>query len=152
MLTEAELRALLLRVEGQHIEFKSLWDQDPPDPKTRDRRDVRDEIAEHVAAFANADGGILLLGVEDDGTPTGHAYHDEAIDDPGCAASRRPRTRCPLPARRHPAVRLAGMTELNPEMYAHSDNKILQDASDKLVTPSPRRAFSRAIPPRIRRR
>lgn len=38
------------------------------------------EIAEHVAAFANADGGTLLVGVEDDGAVTGHGYAAEAIE------------------------------------------------------------------------
>ena len=38
-------------------------------------------MAEYVAAFANADGGTLLLGVDDDGTPSGHAYPDEAVKD-----------------------------------------------------------------------
>ena len=46
----------------------------------RNPRVVRDQIAEYVAAFANADGGVLVLGVEDDGTFTGHGYPDEAIE------------------------------------------------------------------------
>lgn len=46
----------------------------------RDRRTVRDEIAAHVAAFANAEGGTPVLGVEDDGTVTGHGYPDEAVE------------------------------------------------------------------------
>jgi len=33
---------------------------------------VRDQVAEHGAAFANAEGGVLILGLEDDGTVTGH--------------------------------------------------------------------------------
>jgi ATP-dependent DNA helicase RecG len=42
---------------------------------------VRDIIAECIAAFANADGGILILGVENDGTPSGHGYPDEVVVD-----------------------------------------------------------------------
>ena len=34
---------------------------------------MREQAAEYVAAFANADGGVLVLGIEDDGTVTGHA-------------------------------------------------------------------------------
>lgn len=45
------------------------------------RRKIRDFIAECVAAFANADGGDLLLGAEDDGEPTGHGYPEKAIRD-----------------------------------------------------------------------
>lgn len=43
--------------EGDHIEFK----QGIPEEKVR----------EAVAAFSNADGGVILLGVRDDGTVTG---------------------------------------------------------------------------------
>lgn len=76
-----DLERLLARAEDQYFDRKSLWDGPPGNKKTRDRRKVRDEIAEYVAAFANADGGILVMGVEDDGTPTGHGYPDEAIED-----------------------------------------------------------------------
>lgn len=82
MLTEAELRALILHEEGQHLDFKSLWDQSPPaPPRPRDRRKVRDDIAEYTAAFANTDGGTLILGVEDDHTPSGHAYTEADITE-----------------------------------------------------------------------
>lgn len=77
--SETELRTLLRQDEGQFLEFKSLWDRSGAKARTLDRRSVRDTIAEYIAAFANADGGTLLLGVEDDGSPTGHAYHDEAV-------------------------------------------------------------------------
>ena len=76
---EIELRALLARPEGQYVEFKSLWHQQPGAERPLLRREVRDRIAEYVAAFANADGGRLILGVEDDGTPSGHGYPEEAV-------------------------------------------------------------------------
>ena len=74
-----DLEALARQEEGQFFDRKSLWDGAPGSKRVRDRRAVRDEIAAHVAAFANADGGVLILGVEDDGTVTGHGYPDEAI-------------------------------------------------------------------------
>lgn len=81
LLTELELRALLQRDEGQFLEFKSFWDLRPGSRMSLDRRRVRNDIAENVAAFANADGGTLILGVEDSGAPSGHGYPPEAIDD-----------------------------------------------------------------------
>ena len=68
LFSEAELRGLLQRGEGQFLEFKSLWDRNGPKRKRLSRRQVRDTIVEYVAAFANADGGTLVLGVDDDGT------------------------------------------------------------------------------------
>ena len=65
--------------EGQWFERKSLWDRSGATPKTRDRRVVRDEIAENVAAFANADGGLLVLGIEDCGELSGHGYPSSAV-------------------------------------------------------------------------
>lgn len=80
LLSVEELQTLLTREEGQFLEFKSLWDREREHPRPLPRRRVRDWIAEYTAAFANADGGTLILGVEDDGTPSGHAYPDDAID------------------------------------------------------------------------
>ena len=41
---------------------------------------MREQVAEYVAAFANADGGVLLLGVEDDGEVTGHELPRGAVE------------------------------------------------------------------------
>ncbi len=87
--TPDELRRLLAQPEGQYLELKSLWDRSQATPKPLPRRSVRDTIAEVVAAFANADGGTLVLGVEDDGTPTGHGYPEEAIAEFLAVAERR---------------------------------------------------------------
>lgn len=94
--TVEELRALLEREEGQFLEFKSLWDRGTSPPATLDRRAARDFVAEVIAAFANADGGVLVLGVDDDGVPTGHGYPEDAIADILAVPERRlrPSVRC----------------------------------------------------------
>lgn len=74
-----DLGALIAQDEGQYFDRKSLWQGAPGAKRTRDRRKVRDEIAEYVAAFANAEGGLLVLGVEDDGTVSGHGYPANAV-------------------------------------------------------------------------
>lgn len=96
LFSEDEIRALLTRDEGQFLEFKSMWDQEAETPRTLKRPQVRDTIAECVAAFANADGGLLVLGVEDDGRPTGHGYPEEAVRDFIAVPERRlrPSVRC----------------------------------------------------------
>lgn len=93
--TDAELRELLQRDEGQFLEFKSVWDRAGERPKLLARRAVRDAIAENVAAFANADGGLLLVGVEDDGSPTGHGFPEDAVADLGAVPTRRLRPAVP---------------------------------------------------------
>ncbi|MBI5627487.1 MAG: putative DNA binding domain-containing protein, partial [Candidatus Rokubacteria bacterium] len=57
--------------------------------RTRKRSEVRDDVAEVTAAFANADGGVLVLGVEDDGKVTGHRYPQDAVEDILAVPTRR---------------------------------------------------------------
>ncbi|MFN0244260.1 MAG: ATP-binding protein [Planctomycetota bacterium] len=89
LFAEAEVELLLARDEGQFLEFKSLWDRSEEPRKALDRRKARDFIAEHVAAFANSDGGTLILGVDDDGTPSGHGYPDDTIEEFFAVPDRR---------------------------------------------------------------
>lgn len=87
-----DLTRLIPQPEGQYLDRKSLWHGPPERRRVRDRREVRNEIAEYVAAFANADGGVLMLGVEDDGTVTGHGYLEDAVE----VMLRTPRPRPPV--------------------------------------------------------
>jgi hypothetical protein len=66
---DAELAALLLGAEGPRVEFKSTlrWDL----KENRKNPDLEKVVVKTVAGFLNADGGTLLLGVTDDGTPIG---------------------------------------------------------------------------------
>jgi ATP-dependent DNA helicase RecG len=89
LLTDAEIRELLKRREGQFHDFKSQWDRSVSPPRPLERRKVRDLVAEYLAAFANADGGTLVLGAEGDGSPTGLGYPEEAIEEILAVASRR---------------------------------------------------------------
>lgn len=77
---DALRRRVLREEENQYFDRKSLFEGPPGHKKPRHRKDVRDQIAEYVAAFANADGGLLVLGAEDDGPLTGHAYPPDVVD------------------------------------------------------------------------
>lgn len=79
--SELNLRAMASQDEGQYFDRKSLFAGEPGRKRPRDRREVRDHVAEYVAAFANAEGGVLLLGVEDDATVTGHRYPPKVVDE-----------------------------------------------------------------------
>lgn len=72
-----DLSSLIAQGEGQYLEFKSALHGPPGDKRHRPADEIRDDIAKTVAAFANADGGTLLVGVEDDGSVTG-CHHPDA--------------------------------------------------------------------------
>ena len=72
------MKPILPKVETLTVEFKS------------DRKRLSDiELVEAVVCLANADGGDLWLGVEDDGTPTGlHSDHLMLTGLAGMVAAR----------------------------------------------------------------
>jgi ATP-dependent DNA helicase RecG len=72
VLTEADLRRILASGEKYDVEFKSEADR----PLT-DR-----ELVEAVACQANGRGGVLLIGVEDDGRPSGARARHGSYTDP----------------------------------------------------------------------
>lgn len=96
LFTQQSLRELIDRGEGQFVELKSLWDRQGGQPRPLGRSTVRDMVAKYVAAFANADGGVLVLGVDDDGIASGHEYPADAIDGFIAVASRKLRPPVPV--------------------------------------------------------
>ena len=56
----------LISVESQNIEFKSNW---------------RDEYLKVICAFANADGGKLIIGIDDKGKPIGVENAKKLLED-----------------------------------------------------------------------
>lgn len=83
-----DLTPFLGRDEGQHFDRKSMFEGEEGKKRPRDRRQVRDQVAEQVAGFANAEGGVLILGIEDDHRVTGHQLSPDALaallDVPNC--------------------------------------------------------------------
>lgn len=65
--------------EGQFFERKSAFDRSGPRPKRRKASDLALDIAETLSAMANADGGELVVGIENDGTVTGVPHHADKI-------------------------------------------------------------------------
>lgn len=67
--------------EGQFREFKSAYEGRPGDKKKRQLKKISKDIGETLVAFANADGGELIVGVEDDGALTGiDTFNSTEID------------------------------------------------------------------------
>lgn len=75
-----DITPFLSQDEGQHFDRKSMFRGPPGAKKPRGHREVRAQVAEYVAAFANADGGVLVLGIEDDGTVTGHSVPSKPME------------------------------------------------------------------------
>ena len=65
--------------ESYYREFKTAMEGLPGKKMPREIRDVCYDIAKTLVAFANADGGELFVGIEDDNTVTGLPYKDEKI-------------------------------------------------------------------------
>ncbi len=57
--------------ESHFREFKSASEGRPGEKKKRPAKEIATDIAQTLVAFANADGGELLVGVEDNGDITG---------------------------------------------------------------------------------
>jgi len=70
---------VLHQQEGQFFERKSCYDRSKGKPKLRPVRDVTRDLAETLAAMANADGGSLVLGIEDDGAVSGADYPKDRL-------------------------------------------------------------------------
>jgi predicted HTH transcriptional regulator len=61
-----QLRRLVMEGEGQHLEFKR-------------KASHPEKIVREMIAFANSEGGTLLIGVDDDGALAGVKYPDEEL-------------------------------------------------------------------------
>src|SRR5271165_2545123 len=66
--------------ESHFRDFKSALDGPPSAKKAREPKAVCEDIAKTLVAFANADGGELVVGVEDDRQVTGLSYRPEVIE------------------------------------------------------------------------
>jgi ATP-dependent DNA helicase RecG len=67
--------------ESHFREFKSALEGPPDSKRRRDKRAIAKDICEALVGFANADGGELLVGVEDDGDVTGFLDADDRLFD-----------------------------------------------------------------------
>lgn len=79
LLLTDKVRNTLILGESHFREFKSAWEGRPDNKKPRTTKSICADIGEALVSFANADGGAILIGVEDDGTITGIPHSDEDI-------------------------------------------------------------------------
>ncbi len=65
--------------ESYYREFKSALEGADGNKKPRDSKEVCNDIAKTLVAFANADGGELFVGIEDNNSISGLPYADDKI-------------------------------------------------------------------------
>ncbi|GAB4207747.1 MAG: helix-turn-helix domain-containing protein [Roseiflexaceae bacterium] len=66
--------------ESHFREFKSALEGPPEKKRPRSTRDICKDIGEALVAFSNADGGELLIGVEDDGHISGIEHKESDVE------------------------------------------------------------------------
>ena len=67
--------------ESYYREFKSGYEGTPTNKTPRNISEIKYDIAKTLVAFANADGGELFVGVEDNHSITGIPHKQGMIDD-----------------------------------------------------------------------
>jgi len=97
-----------------------------PEPETQ-------LLAETLVAFANSDGGTILIGVDETGRATGHAYADEVEVALRAAIGE---CRPPVEARWHQAAAEEGLAfaivvTRSPELHSLADGRVLVRAGEE---------------------
>lgn len=119
--------------ESHYREFKSALEGPPNAKKRRPVRDICADIAKTLVAFANADGGELFVGVEDDGQVTGLAHDAIELESLKLAYRTHVHADTPLP---QPSISLVQVNDKqvlyfsigkgNEFAYLTSDGKCLK--------------------------
>lgn len=76
---ESIVRTLIAGGESYYVEFKSAWSYGVEGKQPRDIKEVARDIGGALVAFANSEGGDLLVGVEDTGSITGIPWDGDAL-------------------------------------------------------------------------
>lgn len=105
--------ALAISLGESHFrEFKSALEGPINARQPRATKSICDDIATTLVAFANADGGELLIGVEDNGDVSGVHHSPQYIQKMLAAPRTRVHASTPLPSPRMLSIEYEGMTIL----------------------------------------
>ena len=80
LVIQERVKNTIILGESHFREFKTAWEGRPGNKKPRLTKKICEDIGEALVSFANADGGELLIGVEDDGTITGIPHSEKEIN------------------------------------------------------------------------
>lgn len=106
--------------EGQFLERKSCFNKRTKTPKPLPLKKVSAEIAETLVAFANADGGEIIVGLDNDGAPSGLPFNDKQL----AKLLEIPSSRIEPPLSAKPEIFLCGtrkvlLFETGPSLVTH---------------------------------
>ena len=123
--------------EGQFFERKSALDRSGGARKPRKAAAIAHDIAEALAAFANADGGELVVGIEDDGTVSGVPHADAKVQLLLGVPKDRNYVDPPIPCRARKMSTPDGLTLLHfeadwsPNVHLLADSRCLRRVQDQ---------------------
>ncbi len=123
--------------EGQFFERKSALDRSGGARKPRKVAAIAHDIAEALAAFANADGGELVVGIEDDGTVSGVPHADAKVQLLLGVPKDRNYVDPPIPCRARKMSTPDGLTLLHfeadwsPNVHLLADSRCLRRVQDQ---------------------
>ena len=80
LIIQEKVKNTIILGESHFREFKTALEGKPGNKKPRLTKKICEDIGEALVSFANADGGELLIGVEDDGAITGISHSEEDIN------------------------------------------------------------------------
>ena len=86
--------------ESYYREFKSALEGNVENKKPRELKEIFFDVAKTLVAFANADGGELFVGIEDDNTVSGIPFSDENISAILAASETHVMSKSPLSVKR----------------------------------------------------
>ncbi len=86
--------------ESYYREFKSGYEGPPNNKKPREIKDICYNIGKELVAFANADGGELFIGIEDNNIVTGLPHSEEKLNAILNASTNYVLKDTPLPIKR----------------------------------------------------
>jgi ATP-dependent DNA helicase RecG len=94
--------------ESHYREFKSAFAGPPNDKKPIDLKEIFANVAKTLVAFANADGGELFIGLEDNNIVSGIPFSEEKINAILAASENYVMKDTPLPIKRKSIIEYEG--------------------------------------------
>jgi ATP-dependent DNA helicase RecG len=137
ILTQTDIARWRAAEEGPFFERKSALDRSDGARKPRKAAAIAHDIAETLVAFANADGGELVVGIEDDGTVSGVPHADDKLNLLLGVPKDRNYVDPPIPCRARKVTDSDGLklqhfeADWSPNVHLLADSRCLRRVQDQ---------------------